>query len=887
MKVKKISGFRKLARYSVQNKNPKQSSNLTQSVTGPVSSMLARQKSSDYHNSVQASRFKNNFDPRISGETKMLMRAKSHGPRSNSKTQNGRRFRNPLFCEISSEIYQSGQKRNLDVKITAKKEIEIAERNQDKIIQKIENLEVKRDYKSENKEKSQIKNGLDVLKADGVEIACGDNKSIDKEVNIYDYVQNSLKKGSDQKINLYSKSNIKKQLDQNEKIDRKLKDKSKSDAKIIEAPNKAKISNKSDGLYLDFKEETNLKSQAYDMVISKNEIKPKGKIEMIGNNIILKEPQTIIKTRRQKLESQNKIENESLQNDLKNKEVSHDIKFSKKPKKSKKVSKRASIHKKQKSSKNISDVKSKTPSMTRFVDYFDEKGGVSLNLESQKQIAIAKKQDQRFEDNVPKKIEKRNNLVTNDTNKNIEPEKKTSTNSQRENQNSRNSGHQVNVKKNLKTNSKRGSKHHYKHLKKNRNSRLDSGTKGISNGNKYIRSFKSPISKKSISRFGNNLPMRLWETGVGDRNRIGGSNIETHVVSKRNNNLVRKPKKHKTTSNRNVTQTHNHLKNVNRVRNNVKSRKGSRREIKNDAKAHNKINVKQRVDKNLNNFQPQAFEVTSNFEVYSKNSSHLNFRESKASKTPNRDSNAKSEFNNYVKAEGHKKSKSNFDFDPRNFPMISNQFGPTTPHFGQNDLLSSISSQSPLDQIKNSDFPIQYVLPQQKFIKKIRNTVNHYPVPKAQKHSFTGSGKPNFNNTISFKNNGSSGIQQFLNRHNSHFGGSKYEPVSRIQNFTKSNILRGIPRKQKRKSQGVGQRAVKADLSPRIMSGVSGDVGYYRGKRKSGMKGGRVQNITGKRFGKDSQRISGVLDVDRREKKKGYKKKIGSQIDLIADNLQR
>lgn len=131
-----------------------------------------------------------------------------------------------------------------------------------------------------------------------------------------------------------------------------------------------------------------------------------------------------------------------------------------------------------------------------------------------------------------------------------------------------------------------------------------------------------------------------------------------------------------------------------------------------------------------------------------------------------------------------------------------------------------------------------------------------------------------------------------------------YEPVPKKYNYSKSNILRGIPKCRKRSSQASAKgdktnavnskrQIMRSDLSPRMLRPAtykgSKHAQYRKGKplrkKKSGRSGVRGQNISSKRNGKDSHRISGFQDIPNNVKR--VRSTVGSQIDLISDNLQR
>lgn len=127
-----------------------------------------------------------------------------------------------------------------------------------------------------------------------------------------------------------------------------------------------------------------------------------------------------------------------------------------------------------------------------------------------------------------------------------------------------------------------------------------------------------------------------------------------------------------------------------------------------------------------------------------------------------------------------------------------------------------------------------------------------------------------------------------------------YDPVPKKYNYSKSNILRGIPKSRKRSSQVSGKvekpntvnskrQIMRSDLSPRMLRpGTykgSKHANYRKGKPLRKKKSVRVQNISNKRIVKDSHRISGFQDIPNTVKR--VRSTVGSQIDLISDNLQR
>ena len=627
--MKKISGFRKFGRFSVQDANTyKKKAYLKQSVSDTVSSLLLKQKSCENGESRQRSRFKPEFHEKTEtpekDHIKSLFRAKSQGIEER-QAPSQLRVQKYVKPQSSKVVYSVG--------------------NRDGSGQK-----VKKDF-------ATIRGN---------------------EVNLYDSVPKSVKqKNSDQKLNIYSKSNIKKQLAQGvlNEDDSKMKLEEKSEKERNERVEaKGLKSQMAAGRgFLDFKGESKIISKT---LVSK--VIPKGldsgQVEIVNNTIQLNlgkkkskivsndEKQILIKTREakerkvRKMSSSKKIvaleinlndlvvkgEHKAVQNHKKTRKEFRRVKEAKKSvpngimqrkdtKKNKIVSKqeikkkdRVAPSKNTKKSRNASDIRmqkkapklnSKAPSMTRFVDFFDEKGPPSVELLSKDQLLVEKINPKVHQKTLttktkPQKVQRKGgNPLSNQV--------------ENQNQNSKFVGSKTAHQKNLESGSKRSSKYHYKHLKKNRNSKMETREQGPSSN--YLRSYKSPISRKSMLRMSN-------------QQIVPRDSISIKSVSKPISNFE---------------SANTHKKRI-KTKNSVKQ-----------------ISVRS-IAKNKN-FQFEQSDLGSNFDSYSKQSSQMNYRNSGNSNYRNLDSHVRSEVNNYVYKDRHKKTKSNFEFEAKNILGYNNQ----------------------------------------------------------------------------------------------------------------------------------------------------------------------------------------------------------------------
>ena len=630
--MKKISGFRKFGRFSVQDANTyKQKAYLKQSVSDTVSSLLLKQKSCENGDSQQHSRFKPEFHekketPKIN-HIRSLFRAKSQGIEERQVSPQ-LRVQKYVTPQSSKVVYSIGNQKN---------------------------------------------NGHNIKTNDFAAI-------LKNEVNLYDSVQKSTKqKNSDQKLNLYSKSNIKKQLAQGilNEAESKINLQEKSEKEMIQRAEANGLNNdliiSRERGFLDFKEESKTIPNAF---VSK--VIPKGldsaQVEIVNNTIQLnlskkksnfesvEEKQILIKTRvvkerkLRKMSSSKKMvalelnlndlvlkgEQKPVKNHTKKKKefknvkdtksnIQNEIIQRKNTKKIKNAGKQAIKKKNQaanskntKKSRNASDIRiqketpninSKAPSMTRFVDFFDEKGPPSVDLLSKDQI-LTKKTNPSLQHKTitnKNKLQKVQRKCANPLSNQVE----------NQNQNSKFAGSKNLHQKNMESGSKRSSKYHYKHLKKNRNSKID--TRDQAPQNNYLRSYKSPISKKSIIRMSN-------------QQNVPRDSISIKSVSKPISNFE-SAKTHK-----------------------------KRYKTKNTSK---QISVRS-IAKNKN-FQFEQTDLGSNFDSYSKQSSQMNYRNSGNSNYRNRDSQVRSEVNNYVYKDRHKKTKSNFEFEAKHILGYHNQ----------------------------------------------------------------------------------------------------------------------------------------------------------------------------------------------------------------------